>query len=437
MSTAETFALLEAAQSGDEEAGERVLRENTGLIWSVVRRYNGRGVETEDLYQLGCIGFLKAVKGFDLTYGTQFSTYAVPKIAGEIRRFLRDDGAIKVSRTLRERSQSIYSAREKLRVQLGREPVLSELAEETGLSVEEIADADLASAAPESFQQEMGREEIAAFLGRLVQAAEEGPQAAFALARAQVGQFPRCDSLALNVALTLEGVLTMAGREGSAEEREWIQALYRQAAESRDQAVACQAQARLFGRAMEEGDFAQAEALLDRLPPQPLYDRAQMEARLAQAKGDGDRAGQLLEHQLLQQASGAQTTLLAQLELAGREGRRGDLAPLADKAVALGQLLELAPYGGWSVRLQQACLTRDTDAALAALAGLLGSLETPWPGGTSPLCRHLPRKDGAVLGAKLRPGILRELADPDNPTYAFLRSDPRFWDLVGEAPAAP
>ena len=139
MSTAETFALLEAAQSGDEEAGERVLRENTGLIWSVVRRYNGRGVETEDLYQLGCIGFLKAVKGFDLTYGTQFSTYAVPKIAGEIRRFLRDDGAIKVSRTLRERSQSIYSAREKLRVQLGREPVLSELAEETGLSVEEIA----------------------------------------------------------------------------------------------------------------------------------------------------------------------------------------------------------------------------------------------------------------------------------------------------------
>lgn len=259
-----------------------------------------------------------------------------------------------------------------------------------------------------SFQQEMGREEIAAFLGRLVQAAEEGPQAAFALARAQVGQFPRCDSLALNVALTLEGVLTMAGREGSVEEREWIQALYRQ-----------------------------AEALLDRLPPQPLYDRAQMEARLAQAKGDGDRAGQLLEHQLLQQASGAQTTLLALLELAGREGRRGDLAPLADKAVALGQLLELAPYGGWSVRLQQACLTRDTDAALAALAGLLGSLETPWPGGTSPLCRHLPRKDGAVLGAKLRPGILRELADPDNPTYAFLRSDPRFWALVGEAPAAP
>lgn len=156
MSTAEVFSLLEAAQSGDEEAGERILRENTGLIWSVVRRYYGRGVDTEDLYQLGCIGFLKAVKGFDLAYGTQFSTYAVPKIAGEIRRFLRDDGTVKVSRTLRERAQSIYSARERLRTQLDREPALSELAAETGLSAEEIAEAELASAAPDSLQQEMG-----------------------------------------------------------------------------------------------------------------------------------------------------------------------------------------------------------------------------------------------------------------------------------------
>lgn len=156
MSAEETLTLLEAAQGGDAEAGERVLRENIGLIWSVVRRYNGRGVETEDLYQLGCIGFLKAVKGFDFAYGTQFSTYAVPKIAGEIRRFLRDDGAVKVSRTLRERAQSIHCTREKLCVQFGREPTLSELAEETGLRAEEIAEAELASAQPDSLQQELG-----------------------------------------------------------------------------------------------------------------------------------------------------------------------------------------------------------------------------------------------------------------------------------------
>ncbi len=148
------FALLEAAQNGDEEANEKVLLENRGLIWSVVRRYYGRGVDPDDLYQLGCIGFLKAVKGFNITYGTQFSTYAVPKIAGEIRRFLRDDGPVKVSRTLRERAQSIYTARERLRSQLGREPVLSELSDLTGLSVQEIAQSDIALAAPESLYRE-------------------------------------------------------------------------------------------------------------------------------------------------------------------------------------------------------------------------------------------------------------------------------------------
>ena len=147
-------ALLEAARQGDREAADQVLRENTGLIWSVVRRYSGRGVETEDLYQLGCMGFLKAVQGFDTAYGTQFSTYAVPKIAGEIRRFLRDDGPVKVGRTLREQSQAIFAARERLLHRLGREPALSELAEELGLTPEEIAAAELACAQPESLQQE-------------------------------------------------------------------------------------------------------------------------------------------------------------------------------------------------------------------------------------------------------------------------------------------
>ena len=106
--------LLEAARNGDSRACEQVLEENNGLIWSVVRRYYGRGVEPDDLYQLGCLGFLKAVRGFDQSYGTQFSTYAVPKIAGEIRRFLRDDGPVKVSRGLKERGMSVRNARSKL-----------------------------------------------------------------------------------------------------------------------------------------------------------------------------------------------------------------------------------------------------------------------------------------------------------------------------------
>ena len=146
--------LLRAAQEGDRAACEQAVIENNGLIWSVVRRYYGRGVDPDDLYQLGCLGFLKAIQGFDFDYGTCFSTYAVPKIAGEIRRFLRDDGAVKVGRSLREQSQMLYGLRERLRHELGREPVLSELSEATGLTPEEIAQIDLATDAPESLQQE-------------------------------------------------------------------------------------------------------------------------------------------------------------------------------------------------------------------------------------------------------------------------------------------
>lgn len=150
--------LLEAAAQGDEQACEQMLRENSGLIWSIVRRYYGRGVEPDDLYQLGCLGFLKAVSGFDPEFGTQFSTYAVPKIAGEIRRFLRDDGTVKVSRGIKERSMHIKSARCALEQRLGRAPLLSELAAETGLTPEEIAFAETATNPAESLQRETGED---------------------------------------------------------------------------------------------------------------------------------------------------------------------------------------------------------------------------------------------------------------------------------------
>lgn len=110
----DTITLIQRSQQGDRDASERLVTENTGLIWSIARRYFGRGVEPDDLFQLGCVGFLKAVEGFDTAYGTQFSTYAVPKIAGEIRRFLRDDGAVKVSRSVKERAAAIKKVRERL-----------------------------------------------------------------------------------------------------------------------------------------------------------------------------------------------------------------------------------------------------------------------------------------------------------------------------------
>lgn len=161
MSNLRSPNLLEAAAAGDNDACERLLEENAGLIWSVVRRYYGRGVDTEDLYQLGCLGFVKAVRGFDTAYGTQFSTYAVPKIAGEIRRFLRDDGAVKVSRGVKERALTIRLARDRLGHALGREPTLSELSAETGFEPEEIAATETATLSVTSLQGESGEEGFA------------------------------------------------------------------------------------------------------------------------------------------------------------------------------------------------------------------------------------------------------------------------------------
>ena len=150
--------LIHLSQQGDEAAREQLITENAGLIWSVVKRFMGRGAEADDLYQLGCLGFLKAVDGFDIAYGTQFSTYAVPKIAGEIRRFLRDDGAVKVSRTIKEQAVTIRAMRNHLTSALGREPTIVEISRQTGFSPEEIALAENATAATESINRQTGED---------------------------------------------------------------------------------------------------------------------------------------------------------------------------------------------------------------------------------------------------------------------------------------
>lgn len=153
-----TEELIALAQKGDRSASEALVEENAGLIWAITRRYTGKGTDPDDLYQLGCLGFLKAIDGFDLNYGTQFSTYAVPKIAGEIRRFLRDDGTIKVSRSIKEQASFIRTVQNQLIAELGREPTVSEVSERSGLTMEEIATAETATAATESIQKETGEE---------------------------------------------------------------------------------------------------------------------------------------------------------------------------------------------------------------------------------------------------------------------------------------
>lgn len=134
-----TRELLLRAKNGDKEAGEKLVKENLGLVGSVVRRFENRGYDREDLFQIGVIGLMKAIEKFDLSYEVRFSTYAVPLVTGEIRRFLRDDGMMKVSRSIKESSWRVKRSREKLEQQLGRSVTLQELADDTGLSTEEVA----------------------------------------------------------------------------------------------------------------------------------------------------------------------------------------------------------------------------------------------------------------------------------------------------------
>ena len=133
-----TLALIGRAHQGDKVARDKVYEENTGLIYSVVKRFAGRGVEAEDLFQIGSIGLLKAVDKFDTSFEVKFSTYAVPMIIGEIRRYLRDTGIIKVSRSLKESQYRVFKIRENLEKKLGREPSVTELAEAAEISLEEL-----------------------------------------------------------------------------------------------------------------------------------------------------------------------------------------------------------------------------------------------------------------------------------------------------------
>lgn len=154
-----TIALIQRSHNGDEEARAQLVEENTGLVWCIVKRFYNRGAEAEDLFQIGSIGLLKAIDKFDLSYDVKFSTYAVPMISGEIKRFLRDDGMIKVSRSLKELAYRAYSCEAVMQERLGRDPTVAELAEELGVATEELTMALEASGDIESLHKPIYQKE--------------------------------------------------------------------------------------------------------------------------------------------------------------------------------------------------------------------------------------------------------------------------------------
>lgn len=145
-----TIELIKRAKEGDQNARNQVASENLGLVWSVVRRFSGRGYDLEDLYQIGCIGLLKCIDKFELSYDVKFSTYAVPMIMGEIKRFLRDDGMVKVSRSLKETAYKVYVTRERMVNEMGMEPTIEELASCLEIDKEDIVVAMEANSEVES-----------------------------------------------------------------------------------------------------------------------------------------------------------------------------------------------------------------------------------------------------------------------------------------------
>ena len=155
----ETMTLIDRAHQGDKEARDQLVLDNMGLIWSIVRRFQGRGYEMDDLFQIGSIGLIKAIDKFDLSYEVRFSTYAVPMICGEIKRFIRDDGMIKVSRSLKEMGMRARAARETMTYALGREPTVEEIARELGASKEEVAASMEAGAEVESLYKTIQKED--------------------------------------------------------------------------------------------------------------------------------------------------------------------------------------------------------------------------------------------------------------------------------------
>ncbi|WP_027363418.1 RNA polymerase sporulation sigma factor SigF [Desulfotruncus alcoholivorax] len=151
--------LLAKAQAGDAQARERLVNCNLKLVFNLVKRFQNRGYELEDLFQIGCIGLMKAIDKFDLSYNVRFSTYAVPMIVGEIRRFLRDDNPIKVSRSIKETAYKVQQSREMLVSKFGREPTISEIAEELDVSREEVITALEAVQSPASIYETLHQDD--------------------------------------------------------------------------------------------------------------------------------------------------------------------------------------------------------------------------------------------------------------------------------------
>lgn len=280
-----------------------------------------------------------------------------------------------------------------------------------------------------SFQEELSRQEIGEFLNALcVQAEEEGLDRALAAAKEKLQAFPTCDSLLLNTALTLEGLVAMYGEKEQAQVvLETVESLYVRAAESKDSAIADQAKAMLVSKYMERKELDQAGQLLNQLPDRPQFDKKQMQANWYMAQAQWEKAASLMEHRILSEGTGLQSALITLMEIAEKEGREADAAALMTTAENLGRLLELGEYSICIPAFQWSLLKEDADLCLKGLERMVSALTHGWTMEDSPLYRHLANKGTSEFYlSRILAKVAADLADPENPEYEFLRRDPRF-----------
>ncbi len=282
-----------------------------------------------------------------------------------------------------------------------------------------------------SFQEDLTQEEIRDFLNDLVSAAgAEGLDHAFRMAFDKFHEYPSCDALLLNGALTLEGlIVTHAGSFKDFPYMDTIEALYTRASKSPDPLICNQAKAMLISKLISRKEFGAAEKILEELPDAAMFDKKQLQSRLYFEQGDWTKAAQLIEQKVLSGISAVQSSLFTLTEIAIKENHLADAEQLTDIARQMTGLFDL-----WECNVQiadflLALAKQDTAKCLEALRQMLPALNKEWKPARSPLYRHLPLKE-TNPGQMIRTGIIKDLEDPENHVYDFLRDDPRFRALL-------
>lgn len=295
-----------------------------------------------------------------------------------------------------------------------------------------------------SFREELSPKEISDFLGLVSSTAvSQGFDQALAMVQQKIQEYPTCDLLLLNAALTIDGLAVFSPQRPDPEQcTAFTDELYLRAARSNDPSIQNQARAMLFSVYMRRKEYDKAKDMLEALPDQPYYDKAQMASTLYLAENKLEKAAQTLERKLLTDISGIMTALLSLMEISLKEDRRGDAEILIQTFREAVSVFDLWDYEAYLADFQLAMADQDSERCLNTLKQMFPAMERPWDPRQSPLYRHLPAKEREAEGTgsssrfsmaeMFRARLLEELRDPDNEECAFLRADPRVREFLEE-----